>query len=1060
MAKIKYLALMCLMMLSTAAMAQKITVSGRVMDGEMKDVLPGATVVLLNTDSTQVTGINSDKDGKYKLPSVKEGDYILRVTFVGYNTHYTNLKLTKDNKTVQMPDITLYDNAKLMKEAEVTAKLAQVEMKEDTFVYNADAYRVPEGSSLEELIKLLPGAEVGEDGSIKINGKTVSKIMVGGKDFFGSDREMTMKNLEAKMVQKIKSYDRQSDYTRITGIDDGNEETVLDLTVKKGFQDGLNINLEGGLGAPFKKEDPETPGTLYNTRVNVSKFSDNYNAAVFGNYGNAAGGFGGFRGGMMGMGGGGMGGGGITTTGRLGGTFAWDNGYQQGQAHYLDLGGSISYNNRDSYSLSLSNSQTFLNETTSTFQNSRNTNKNKNQSIQGDIFVEWQPNELTNLTLRSNFTHSSGNSNGHNVSVTFNDNPYDEKNYGNKSDGMGWLLDNDTYKGKKDVLDRIGVNDNVRDSKSETSSNSVNADLQINRRLAVPGRNLTLNANARYSDSNNDSWSLSNINYYQQNRKTFTNQYNVSPSKNYSVQGRLSYSEPLGEFLNLQASYQLQYRFQDSNREMFSIDSLLTKPEYENLHYTQEQLYLGYVPGIDLLNELKNWENSQYATYKEYNHDANLILRYNRKFDDGQQLRFNAGVNFQPQTTNMDYAKQKIDTTIVRNTFNWAPRVDLRWTISNTSQIRLRYNGNMSQPSMTNLIEVTDSSDPLRISTGNAGLRSSWSNSFNLNYNGGILEKQMNWSVSANWRQTNNNISSATVYDGKSGAQYTRPMNIDGNWNAGGFLMFSSALDADKRFNINNSANLNYTVSKGYMSSSTDLKALDAQYGIYNDNGIVNMDRLFNAVESNGILDVRTSKQTMIGDNLSLNYRTEFASTGSISMGLNGGVNYNHAVNDKQPQGNQDTWMINYGGDFTITFPFGMTIQTNIGEQSRRGYEDANMNTNELIWNATIQQNFRQLLRGHNLTLRVQGYDLLQQRSSISRNISATMRSDSWSNAIHSYFMVSLIYSLNIQGNRDARQGMGGWGGFGGFGGGGGGRGGFGGGMPGGMGGGFGGGRF
>ena len=1056
MVKLKHLALMCLMMFSAVAMAQKITVSGRVLDGEMKDVLPGATVVLLNADSTQVTGINTDKDGKYKLPSVKEGSYIMRVTYVGYTTHYSNLSLTKDKKNVQMDDITLYDNAKLMKEAEVTAKLAQVEMKEDTFVYNADAYRLPEGSSLESLIKMLPGAEVGDDGTIKINGKTVSKIMVGGKDFFGNDREMTMKNLEAQMVQKIKSYDRQSDYTRITGIDDGNEETVLDLTVKKGFQDGLNINLEGGLGAPFVKEDPETPGTLYNSRVNVSKFSDNYNAAIFGNYGNAGGGFGGFRGG--GFGGGFGGGGGITTTGRVGGTFAWDNGYQQGQAHYLDLGGSLSYNNRDSYSLSLSNSQTFLNETTNTFQNSRNKSNNKNQSMQGDIFVEWQPTEETNLTLRSNFTHSSGNNNGHNVSVTFNEDPYADNNYGNKADGMGWLLNNDYYKNDASVLNRIGVNDNVRDSKSESSSNSVNADLQINQRLAKPGRNITLNANGRYSDSNNDSWSLSNIKYYQQSRSQFTNQYNVSPSKNYSVQGRLSYSEPLGDYLNLQASYQLQYRFQDSNREMFSIDSLLTKPEYAGLGYTQEQLYLGYVPGVDLLNELKNWENSQYATYKEYNHDANLILRYNRKFDDGQQLRFNAGVNFQPQTTHMDYEKSGIKVDTVRNVFNWAPRVDLRWTISNTSQLRLRYNGNMSQPSMTNLIEVTDSSDPLRISTGNAGLRSSWSNSFNINYNGGIMEKQMNWSVSANWRQTNNNISSATVHDYKSGAQYTRPMNIDGNWNAGGFLMFSSALDTDKRFNFNNTANLNYTVSKGYMSSNTDLKDLDTRFGIYDSNGRVNMERLFNAVVDNNILDIRTSKQTMIGDNLSLNYRTDFASTGSISVGLNGGFNYNHARNDKQTQGNQDTWMFNYGGDFTISFPFGMSIQTNIGEQMRRGYDDSNMNTNELIWNATIQQNFRQLLRGHNLTLRVQGYDLLQQRSSISRNISATMRSDSWSNAIHSYFMVSLVYSLNVQGNRDARQGMGGWGNWGG-----GGRGGFGGGMPGGgmpMGGGFGGGRF
>lgn len=136
----------------------------------------------------------------------------------------------------------------MMQQANVVARLAQVEMKADTFVYNADAYRLPEGSVLEELVKKLPGAEVDEDGKITINGKEVKKIMVDGKEFFANDTKMSMKNIPTKMVKNIKAYERQSDYSRVTGIDDGEEETVLDLTVKKGMKQGWLVDIEGGYG--------------------------------------------------------------------------------------------------------------------------------------------------------------------------------------------------------------------------------------------------------------------------------------------------------------------------------------------------------------------------------------------------------------------------------------------------------------------------------------------------------------------------------------------------------------------------------------------------------------------------------------------------------------------------------------------------------------------------------------------------------------------------------------------------------------------------------------------
>ena len=967
------------------------------MDEAMNEPLPGAAVVLLNPkDSTQVTGVATDVNGKVNMPVSKLGTYLLRITYIGYIAHYQTITLDKKTKTYDLGTISLREDARVMKEAQVTAQLAQVEMKEDTFVYNADAYRLPEGSPLEELVKKLPGAEVDDDGTIKINGKTVNKIMVGGKEFFNNDTKMAMKNIPTKMVEKIKSYDKKSDYSRITGIDDGEEETVLDLTVKKGMKEGWLINADLGYGTEKR----------YTAKLNVSRFTDNMQFTLIGSRNNVNDNS--FPGGGRGWGGGG--GNGITTSDMYGVNFAWDNGKKDSEAGLLKFGGNVRYSHRKNDVQTRTNSQMFLNGTSSTFSNSLSQSINSSQNINANFRMEWQPDSMTNIMFRPNLSHSWSDNHGLRQSVTFNEDPYEYfvnplKEYN--------MEENQT------VRDQITVNDNQRSSMGESHSTSVDGDLQINRRLGKAGRNITANVGARYQNSDNTSWSRSDITYYQTPKNNFTYQYNLSPSTSYNVQGRLSYTEPLSKYFNLQASYQMQYRYSDNDRSMYSLDSLLTKDEYAG-YYTKEELYLGYIPGLDILNNIKNIENSQYATYKEYNHDANLMARYNRKFENGYELRLNAGVSLQPQTTHMDYQKHHLDTTVVRHTFNWAPRIDMRWKISNTSQLRLRYNARMSQPSMTNLLEVVDSSDPLNISTGNAGLRSSWNNRFFAFYNGYNVDKQRGWMLNANYNNTKNSISSATIYDTNTGTRYTRPMNINGNWNAGGSVMFNTALDAEKHFNLMNFANVTYAHNVGYLSSNSD----GSTWGdIYRDDNpqLVDMDKVFRQVQ----LSKTVTRNTTVSDNLRMNYRHDFLTDGTFEVGVNSGVNYQHARNALQTNANIDSWSFHYGGNFTITFPFNLSLSTDINQQSRRGYSDESMNTDELVWNAQLSQNFKKWLKGHELTLSVQWYDILQQRSNVSRAISATMRSDTWTNAINSYVMVHLIYTLNLVGNKEARDAMG-----------------------------------
>ena len=1016
----RFTSLFILLLCSLVVVAQKVTISGIIMDGSSNEPLPGAGVVLLQPkDSSLVVGVSSDLDGKFKLPSVKAGNYIMRVSFIGFQPFHRNITLQKKAKDVNLGAITLQEDSKMLKETEVTAKLAQVEMKADTFVYNAEAYRLPEGSMLDELVKKLPGAEVDDEGNIKINGKSVSKIMVDGKEYFQNDTKMAMKNLPSKLIKKLKAYDKKSDYTRITGIDDGEEETVLDLSVKKGMKEGWVGNFDGAYGTEDR----------YSGKFNVNRFLDHSYLSIVGSRNNVND-FGGRWGG---------GGNGITTSTMGGATFAWENGKPDYSPGLLKLGGNVRYNSSDSESESRTNNEMFLPSGASQFSNSKNQGTNWNQNFNANFQLEWFPDSLTNILFRPNFSHSNGDNFSNNRSVTFNQSPFD----------AGLTDPVEEYKTMADPLG-IRVNGNERINSGNNYNNNVNGGLQINRRLFVPGRNITLNLDGNYSESDNKSYSRSVIRYYQRNEINADYQNTMSPSKNYSYQGRLSYTEPILKGTVVQLSYQAQYRFQDSDREMMVYKDLEKALEEKGLtNMTALDLYNGTYNGMDILNygidltQLeRDKENSQYATYKEFNQRINLMLRYNNKFENGQELFFNMGLNWEPQRTDMEYDKRGIHIDTVRHIQNWAPRFNMRWKISNTSQLRIRYNGNMSQPSMTNLIEVMDNTNPLYISTGNAGLKSSWNDRFNIDYNDYITEKQMGWNFNGWLNLNRRSISNATIYDTQSGISYSRPMNIDGNWNTGAWMGFNTALDKGKYFNLNWNQNINYSRNVGYISSDLDE---GAQAYI---SGSVDMKGLFDYMEQSNLLKKSTTKNTSLGENLRINYRNDL-----IEIGVNGGMNYQHARNDMQKNGNRDTWFFNYGGNVVINTPWDMQFSSDISQQSRRGYDDASMNTNELIWNAQLSQNF---LKSKNATVSVQWYDILKQRSSISRNVSATNRSDTWTNAIHSYVMVHLIYRFNLIGNKEARaagfnggQG-GGQGGRGGWGGGGGGRGG----------GGFGGGRF
>jgi len=955
---------------SVCSWAQKVTISGTVIEEDTNEPAFSASAVLLKTtDSTLVTGASSNLEGKFSIPGVKPGKYIFRVTSVGFKPYYKDVVLVASKPSMAIGTIKLQTNAALLDAVEVTARQAQVEMKADTFVYNAGAYRVPEGSALEELVKKLPGAEVSEDGTITINGKEVKKIMIDGKEFFDNDTKVAMKNLPTNMVEKIKAYDRKSDYTRMTGIDDGEEETVIDLSVKPDMKKGWLADVDLGYGTEDR----------YTGRFMVNRFTDRLRLTLLGgaNNVNDRGFSGGFHGGWGGNGG-------LVANKDAGMDFVWENDKKEDEAGRLKVGGNVRYRHSSTDQLSTTNSESFLTSgANSSFSNRMNRSKSGNTNVNSNFRLEWSPDTMTRIMFRPNFSFSQNYSDGQSSSVTFNDNPYTR--------GMTDPLSQ--Y--REYVSDSIVVNDNRRWSHSDGQSYSVDGMLMVNRRLNSKGRNLTLRMRGGYSDSDNKSFNISDVNYFLQRKsdggyeRSYMHQYNVNPSKSYNGSADLSYSEPLFAGAHLQFSYRYQYRYSDSDRSMYSLDSLVSKGVI-----TQEELEtypLEYIPGVDWLDLAQNYQNSQYATYKEHNQDATVMFRYRK-----EKVRFSAGISVQPQKTYMDYTKGSLDTTVVRNVLNWAPRIDFRYKFSETGQLRLRYNGRSSQPSMTNLLDVTDDSDPLNISKGNPGLKPSWTNRMELFYNNYIPDLQRGWMVHANMSMTNNSISTAVLYDEASGRRTTMPMNINGNWNAWTGLMFNTAM-GEKYFNFFTFTTFRYANDVGYISSGSQI----------NDN--VTSDQIVNLSQKS------TTKSSNVGERVNFNFRNDL-----FEVGVNGNINYQHARNDLQENANLDTYSFSYGGNVQVNMPWNMSLATNIGQSSRRGYDDASMNTDELIWNAQLSQSF---LKGNAATVSLQWYDILRERSNISRSLSATQRTDTWTNAINSYVMVHFIYKLNLMGGRNAMGG-------------------------------------
>ena len=729
-------------------------------------------------------------------------------------------------------------------------------------------------------------------------------------------------------------------------IDDGEEETVLDFGIKRGMNRGFMLNADLAAGTKKRYSGRIFAGMQSSDlKIFIPLSANNVNDMGF-----PGGGGGRFGGGRQGL----------TATKMAG----FNLNYEKKDRFKFDA--SIRWNHSDGDAVIRRSTEDFMSGTTSTFSNSVNSNLSRGNSWDARFRLEWMPDSMTNIMMRPQFRYNSSDGLGEGLSMTFDEDPYKYVRNPMDDEAMKILIDHGIVK-----------NRNKNNSISYSDSKSAGGWLQFNRRLSRNGRNITLRFTGNVGEGMSKSFTNSLVEYLQLVTKDGkdsvyqANRYAVTPTKNWNYGLRATYSEPIFRQVYLQFSYQYQYSYTKSDRATYDFSTFPAD------FFGVKPLYRGWDDYLALLggNPLENFRDdklSRFSEYRNYNHTAEMMLRVVRK-----AYNLNIGFQVMPQRSHFTQDYQGVHTDTVRTVTNVAPTADFRWKISKVSQLRFNYRANSSQPSMSDLLDITDDSDPLNVHKGNPGLKPSFTQNFRLFYNNYIQNHQRSIMANLNFSTTRNSISNMVTYDEASGGRTTRPENINGNWNAFGMFMFNTAIDSAGFYNVNTFTTLRYNNSVGYVS-----------------------------INRNADSQKSTTKTTTFGERLAASYRNNW-----MELELNGSLEYMHARSELQSNNNLDTWTFSYGGSLQLTAPWGTQLSTSMNMNSRRGYNDASMNTNELIWNAQLSQSF---LKGNALTLSLQLYDILHQQSTFSRTVDAMRRSDTEYNAITNYAMLHVIYRLNI----------------------------------------------
>ncbi len=742
--------------LLTVATLIGANVKGRILDSQGQPLIGATATLLALPDSTIITGLMTDVNGDYQFKNLKTRSYAVKASMTGMDTEVVDFTVNDSTETVELPPIKLYETSTVLNELMVKGVKAAVIAKEDTLEFNADSFHTTDNAVVEDLLKKMPGIEVGSDGSITATGKSISKILVNGKEIFEDDPKMATKNLSAKMVSKVQVIDRKSDQARLTGVDDGEDETVINLTVKKGMEESWFGNIKAGYGTDGR----------YGGNFMINRMGDGNRVTIIGraNNTNEAG---------FGPGGGGMGGGGINTTQMLGLNFT------TGNEEKFAIGGDVFYSHSSRDTETSSETMNLLPDSVS-YQNSSSKSLNEAHNASARLRLKWEIDPNNTLDFRPSFNYS------HSYS---------------SSESLSQLFAGDAAKTK--------VNSQNNDQVNHGDSWTLRGDLTyVHRFPQKKGRSLSVRAEYSFSNNKSHATSFSEIVRYlldENNQDEDLFRYTDNKTWNNNVSARVTWTEPIGKEGNfIEFAYRINSRRNNADKFVYNLPlDLLEGVAGDYVMPDFGSLPIGGVLSDVLSNSFRNdfLTQSIRAGYVKTTKEMNL----------------NAGIELTPSSSKSIDLINSERNIPRRNVLNFAPYFRFRYKFSKNSSMQIRYNARSSEPSMTQLQPVADVSDPMNIKVGNPDLKPTFTQRLFAMFNDYDMETQRSLNGMINGSYTINNVISKTTTDPTTGSRTSTYTNTSGNFSVMMRGMYNQPL-RNKNWRIFANLMMNYGTSDSYIN--------------------------------------------------------------------------------------------------------------------------------------------------------------------------------------------------------------------------------------------------
>jgi hypothetical protein len=937
----KIFTLVAILFATTAFAQSSGTIKGQLKDTATKQILQGATISVVDKDTVLLSYGLAKADGSFQVNNVPFGNHLLMISFQGFRTEFKQVTISRDKSIADVEVVYLNSSAKDL--GNVTVIAAPVAIKGDTTEFNAGSFKTKPNATTEDLLKKLPGVQVDKDGTVKAQGEDVKRVLVDGKRFFGDDPKAATKNLPADMIDKVQVYDAQSDQATFSGFDDGNREKTINLVTKKDRRKGYFGKASVGAG------DNER----YAANASLNRFNGNQQISFIGQANNTnqqnfsiqdiLGVMGG--GGMFGGGGGGGmvrtvttavasgGGGGMMNNigSMLGGsqqgiarTIAGGLNYNDAWSKNTSISGSYFYNNMNVVNSSQTARETFFTDS-SLFANSDVFSRTKNQNHRFNFEIDQKLDSFNSLLIRPSFS-------------------YQETN--------GLYESNSNYFGKTSSLYDL--------NSSNTSSNhgyNFNNSVLWRHKFGKKGRTLSLNLTQALNDNISDRDNYSNRNYYSPlNFKDTTDLLSNTDRDGKTFGGNLSCTEPIGKKGQIEVTYNYNNNRNNSDQK--------TKK------YNKGQNEYQYDP--NLTNEFENTSIS---------HRGNLNFRHviNKEWN----YIIGMGVQHAELTSN-NVTK---NTELTQSFNNLFPMFQLQYSKNRARNFRFNYRGFTRQPQISQLQDVIDPSNPQTIRQGNAALKQEFTNSFSLFYGSFDMFTFKNLFASINGSFTSNKIGNYILTNNTSapfslggniylnkGAQYIKPVNINGAYNFSSFINYGFPVRSVK-------GNMNFSTTALFNRDVTLIQE-------------VGQAEATKAYTKNYVLGERVS--------FNMNVKERFDLVFSSSS------TYTIAKYSQQPDLNNNYFSQNFSVEPNYNtksgWMFGVDFDYNITRGQSEGY-----NQTVPLLAASIS---KFLFKNKAGEIKFSAFDLLNQNKSITRTAQENYVEDVNTLVLKRYFMLSFTYNL------------------------------------------------